>query len=90
MYQHRKLVSIVPSNKRTQRALGRSPEDKVKGLSGAIYRGPQGHNLNNFGVGPLDNVIYQMKALGLLVADKNIFENCILITYFFLPRNHSD
>jgi len=28
------------SNKRAQRALGRSPEDKIKGYSGAIYRGP--------------------------------------------------
>jgi len=28
------------SNKRAQRALGRSPEEKVKGHSGAIYRGP--------------------------------------------------
>jgi len=26
--------------KRAQRALGRSPEKKVKGHSGAIYRGP--------------------------------------------------
>jgi len=28
------------SNKRAKRALGRSPEKKVKGHSGAIYRGP--------------------------------------------------
>jgi len=27
-------------NKRAQRALGRSPEEKVKGHSGATYRGP--------------------------------------------------
>ena len=27
-------------NKRVQRALGRSPEEKVKGHSGAIYREP--------------------------------------------------
>jgi len=27
-------------NKRAQRALGRSPEKKVKGRSGAIHRGP--------------------------------------------------
>jgi len=32
-------------NKRAQRALGRSPEEKVKGNSGANYREPQGHNL---------------------------------------------
>jgi len=36
------------TNKRAQRALGRSPEEKVKGNSGANYREPQGHNLNNF------------------------------------------
>ena len=28
------------NNKRAQRALGRSPEEKVRGHSGAIYRGP--------------------------------------------------
>jgi len=27
-------------NKRAQRALGRSPEEKLKGQNGAIYRGP--------------------------------------------------
>jgi len=36
-------------NKRAQRALGRSPEEKVKGHSGSNNREPQGHNLNNFG-----------------------------------------
>jgi len=46
------------NNKRAQRALGRSPEEKVKGHSGANNREPQGHNLNNFGRGPLDDVIY--------------------------------
>jgi len=44
----------------------------------------QGHNLNNFGRGPLDDAIYQnLKALGLVVSDKKIFENCILKTYFW-------
>jgi len=53
--------SIKPNtNKRAQRALGRSPEEKVKGHSGVNYRGPQGHNLNNIGRGTLDNVIYQI------------------------------
>jgi len=28
-----------------------------------------------------------MKALGLVVSDKKIFENCLLKTYFFLPRD---
>ena len=50
------LVIIV--NKRAQRALGRSPEENVKGHSGANNREPQGHNLNNFGRGPFDDVIY--------------------------------
>ena len=45
-------------NKRAQRALGRSPEEKVKGHSGANNREPQGHNLNNFGRGPIDDAIY--------------------------------
>jgi len=44
---------IIKHNKRAQRALGCSPEEKVKGNSGA-----QGHNLNNFGRGPFDDVIY--------------------------------
>jgi len=45
-------------NKRAQRALGRSPEEKVKGHSGANNREPQGHNLNSCGRGPFDDVIY--------------------------------
>jgi len=50
---------IVPSgNKRAQRALGRSPEEKVIGHGGANNREPQGHNLNNFGKAPIDDVIY--------------------------------
>jgi len=67
-------------NKRAQRALGRSLEEKVKGHSGANNREPQGHNLNNFGKGPFDDVIYvlNMKALGLVVSDKKIFESFIL------------
>ena len=49
-------------NKRAQRALGRSPEEKVKGNIGANNREPQGHNLNNIGRGPLDDAtcIYQI------------------------------
>jgi len=46
------------NNKRAQRALDRSPEEKVKGHSGAYNREPQGHNLNNFGKGPFDDVIH--------------------------------
>ena len=51
-------LHIIYINKRAQRALGRSPEEKVKGHSGANNREPQGHNLNNFGRGPFDDVIY--------------------------------
>jgi len=36
----------------------RSPEEKVKGHSKANNREPRGHNLNNFGRGPFDDVIY--------------------------------
>jgi len=45
-------------DKRAQRALGGSPEENVNGHSGANNREPQGHNLNNFGRGPFDDVIY--------------------------------
>jgi len=34
------ILTNKKENKRAQRALGRSPEEKVKGHSGAIYRGP--------------------------------------------------
>ena len=53
-------TQLMDINKRAQRALGRSPEEKVKGNSGANNREPQGHNLNNFGRGPLDDAIYQI------------------------------
>ena len=33
-------TTLRTTDKRAQRALGRSPEKKVKGHSGAIYRGP--------------------------------------------------
>ena len=52
------IWQIFSENKRAQRALGRSPEEKVKGHSVANNREPQGHNLNNFGRGPFDGVIY--------------------------------
>jgi len=48
---------LLTINKRAQRALGRSPEEKVKGNTGANNREPQGHNLNNFGRGSFDDVI---------------------------------
>jgi len=50
--------TIIFTNKRVQRYLGRSPEEKVKGHSKANNRESQGHNLNNFGRGPFDDVIY--------------------------------
>jgi len=46
------------TNKRAQKALGRSPEEKVKGHSETIYKRPQGHTVNNLGRGPLDDAIY--------------------------------
>jgi len=46
--------------KKWKQEVGRSPKEKVKGHSGAIYREPQGHNLNNFGRGPFDDVIYEI------------------------------
>ena len=52
-----KLLSLL-ENKRAQRALGRSPEEKVNGHSKANNREPQGHNLNKFGRGPFHDVIY--------------------------------
>jgi len=51
-------MEYLKLNKRAQRALGRSPEENVKGHSGANNREPQGHNLNNFGRGPFDDVIF--------------------------------
>ena len=51
------MIYMYLLNKRAQRALGRSPEEKVKGHSGANNREPQGHNLSNFGKGPFDDVI---------------------------------
>jgi len=51
-------ISIKNKDNRAQRALGRSPEEKVKGHCGANNREPQGHNFNNFGRGPFDDVIY--------------------------------
>jgi len=58
MYKMAVISQTRNRNKRVQRALGRSPEEKVKGHSGSNNREPQGHNLNNFGRGPFDNVIY--------------------------------
>jgi len=52
----KKMTEMV--NKWAQRALGRSPEEKVKSHSGANNREPQGHNFNNFGRAPFDDVIY--------------------------------
>jgi len=45
-------IKIPTKNKRDQRALCRSPEEKVKGNSGAIYRGPLMFS-TNIGTGPV-------------------------------------
>ena len=58
VFEQKSKNTITKPNKRAQRALGRSPEEKVKGHSGANNRDPQGHNLNNFGKGPFDDAIY--------------------------------
>jgi len=50
---------------------------KVKGNGGANYREPQGHNLNKFWWCYIPN----MKALGLVISDKKIFESFISKTY---------
>jgi len=60
-YVHVSGTTNLPDDKpdkRAQRALGRSPEEKVEGHSESNNREPQGHNLNNFGRGPFDDVIY--------------------------------
>ena len=57
---------MLRTNKRAQRALGRSPEKKVEGHSGANNREPQGHNLNNCGKGPVDDAIYQIRKIWAL------------------------
>jgi len=57
-YLHLIFCSFTKINKRAQRALGHSPEEKVKGHNVAIYRRPQWHNVNNFGRGPLNDAIY--------------------------------
>ena len=58
------VISIKMTNKRAQRALGRSPEEKVKGHSGSNNREPQGHNLNNFGRGLLMMLYIKYESTG--------------------------
>ena len=60
------MYMYLNTNKRAQRALGRSPEENVKGHSGANNREPHGHNLNNLGRGPFDDVIYEIWKLWAL------------------------
>jgi len=58
--------------------MGRSPEEKVKGHSGANNWEPQGHNFNNFRTFWWCYKLLNMKALDLVVSDKKIFERFIL------------
>ena len=67
-------------NKRAQRALGRSPEKKGQGE--AIYRGPLMLSTKYWYRTSRWCFIPNLKALGLVVSDKKIFEKCILKTYF--------
>jgi len=57
-------------------SFGRSPEKKVKGHSGAIYRGPLMLSTKYWKRTSRWCYTSNMKALGLLVSDKKIFENC--------------
>ena len=74
-------------NKRAQRALGRSPEEKVKGHSEANKREPQGHNLNNFDRGPLDDAIYQIWKLWALLFQTRRFLKIAFWKPTFWPRD---
>ena len=69
------------SNKRAQRALGRSPEEKVMGPRWSQYI-----DITKYWKRTSRWCYYipNMKALGLVVSDK-FFENCILKTYFLTP-----
>ena len=49
--------NALNNNSKTKQE-GRSPEEKVNGHRGANNREPQGHNMNNYGRGPFDDVIY--------------------------------
>jgi len=72
-------------NKTAQRALGRSPEEKVKGHSGAIYRGPQMLS-TNIGRRPLD-AIYQIWKLWALQFQTRIFLKIAFWKTIFWPRD---
>jgi len=80
------LGGKLKGNKRAERALGRSPEERSRVT---VKPFTEDHLIccpPNIGRGPLDNAIYipNMKALGLVVSDK-IFENSNLKTYFLTP-----
>ena len=75
---------ITRNNKRAQRALGRSPEEIVKGQSGANLENPRGIIWTTL-VEDLWMMIYtKYESSGpfSLVLDKKIFENCMLKNYF--------
>ena len=61
-------------NKRAQRGLDRSPEEKIKGHSGAIYSGPLMLSTKNWYRTSRWCYTSNMKALGLVVSDKKIFK----------------
>ena len=68
------------------KALGLVVSDKIFSCSTYISLGrahfwPQGHNLNNFGRGPLGDATYQISRLGFVVSDKS-FKVFISKIYF--------
>ena len=86
MYVSQADVVFKYYNKRAQKALGLSPEEKVKGHSGANNREPQGHNLNNLSRGPLDDAIYQIwKLWALLFQTRRLFNVSLKPIYW--PRD---
>ena len=48
---------------------------------------PQGHNLNNFGRGPLDDAIYQIWKLWAIMFQKRRFLKIAFLKPMFLPRD---
>jgi len=73
MKKMKNVKSRDNNNKRAQRALGRSPEDKVKGYSGAIYRGPLMLSTKYWNRTSRWCYTSNIKALGLVLLDKKIF-----------------
>jgi len=83
MQQHDKEQN--KSNKRAQRPWVAHLRKRSKGHSGAIYRGPLMLSTKYWSRTSRWCYTSNIKALGLVLSDKKIFENCILKTYFLTP-----